>query len=120
MNLFVRGYPIYVTNERHSFHLPKAEVNHGGQRMRPIARIYWSVHYTRYFYRKYYTAYSRKVQLRAPRSVALTAFALFVSYRELVRTPLQDALKRVRSRVAPRAGARPSASQTSSLRSAAA
>jgi len=120
MNLFVRGYPIYVTNERHSFHLPKAEVNQGGQRMRPIARIYWSVHYTRYFYRKYYTAYSRKVHLRTPRPVALTAFALFVSYRELVRTPLQDALKRVRSRVDPRASARPSAARTASLRSAAA
>jgi len=99
MNLFVHGFPVYVTNDRHSFHLPMSEVRQGGQRMAAAKRIYWSVLNTDHFYRKYYAAYARKVSLRAPRPVALAAFAVFVSYREIVRTPLQAKAKWLRGRL---------------------
>lgn len=85
MNLFTNGYDVYVTNERHSFHLPMSQVRRGGQRTRALQRIYWSIHYTNYFYRKYYSAYARRLGLRAPRWVAACAFAAFALYRESLR-----------------------------------
>jgi glycosyltransferase involved in cell wall biosynthesis len=100
MSLFVHGFPIYVTNDCHSIHLPMSEVRQGGQRMPAVRRIYWSIHNTDYFYRKHYDAYASKVSLRAPRPLALAAFAAFVSYREIVRAPLHAKAKWLRSRVA--------------------
>ena len=60
MNLFVNGYDVYVTNDRHSFHLPMSQVVTGGQRTSRWRRLYWSVRYTRYFFAKYYSAYAQK------------------------------------------------------------
>ncbi len=88
MNLFVNGYDVYVTNDRHSFHLPMTQIVTGGQRTSRWRRLYWSVRYTRYFFGKYYSAYARKQGLMAPRWLALTAFAAFALYRETLRPPL--------------------------------
>jgi glycosyltransferase involved in cell wall biosynthesis len=88
MNLFVHGHDIWVTNDCHSLHLPMSQVRTGGQRTQAWRRIYWSIHYTRYFFGKYYEAYAARLQLRTPRALALAAFAVFCVYRELVRPPL--------------------------------
>ena len=88
MNLFVNGYDIYVTNECHSFHLPMSQVRSGGQRTRKSLRLYWSVHYTNYFFRKYYATYACRVGLKCSRSVAIGVFALFALYRETLRPAL--------------------------------
>jgi glycosyltransferase involved in cell wall biosynthesis len=85
MNLFTNGYDVYVTNERHSFHLPMSQVRVGGQRTHALRRIAWSVYYTKYFFRKYYSAYAARVGLRAPGWLAVGAFALFAIYRESLR-----------------------------------
>ncbi len=43
MNLFVHDYPIYITNDVHSIHLPLSQVRSGGQRTQPFKKIYWSM-----------------------------------------------------------------------------
>lgn len=88
MNLFVRGHDIWVTNDCHSLHLPMSQVRTGGQRTQTWRRIYWSIHYTHYFYGKYYKAYAARLGLRTPRLLAVAAFAAFSVYRELLRPPL--------------------------------
>lgn len=93
MNLFVNGHDLYVTNDCHSFHLPMEKVLTGGQRTGRWVRLCWSVHYTAYFYRKYYAAYARRVGLRAPREMAVAAFALFAVYRETLRPVLYSGVK---------------------------
>lgn len=95
MNLFVHGYRIVVTNDVHSMHLSPAQVRHGGQAVARWRRIYWSLHYTRYFYRKYYAAYAPRVGLRLPRTLALVAFAGFAVYREYLRPALYRPAMRV-------------------------
>jgi glycosyltransferase involved in cell wall biosynthesis len=95
MNLFVHGYPILVTNEVHSIHLDASRIRRGGQVVRRWRRVYWSVHYTRYFYRKYYTAYAARVGLSLPRWVALIAFAGFAVYREYLRPALYGPTMRI-------------------------
>jgi glycosyltransferase involved in cell wall biosynthesis len=90
MNLFVNNIRIIVTNDCHSIHLPISEVRSGGQRTSRLRRIYWSIYYTDYFFKKYYAAYSSKVNLRAPKITALCAFAAFAIYRETVRPILYD------------------------------
>jgi glycosyltransferase involved in cell wall biosynthesis len=85
MNLFVNGFDIYVSNACHSFHLPLSQVRLGGQRTRPFQRLYWSIHYTRYFFGKYYEGYARRLGLHSPRWFALAAFAVFAAYRETLR-----------------------------------
>jgi glycosyltransferase involved in cell wall biosynthesis len=88
MNLFTNGYDVYVTNERHSFHLPMSQVRTGGQRTGALPRMRWAIQYTHYFFGKYYAAYAKRVGLRSPRYAALLAFVGFVIYRETLRPPL--------------------------------
>lgn len=100
IRLFLKGMKIYVTNDAHSVHLPPSKVQTGGQRTHVWQRLYWSVRYTSYFYKKHYSAYSAKVGLRAPRLVAVAAFAVFAAYRETLRPVLHHlamALLRTRS-----------------------
>jgi glycosyltransferase involved in cell wall biosynthesis len=85
MNLFVHGFGIHVTNDCHSFHLPLSEVRTGGQRTRPLKRLYWSIFYTHYFFGRYYERYAQRMGLKAPRWVALLVFTLFAVYRETLR-----------------------------------
>jgi glycosyltransferase involved in cell wall biosynthesis len=101
MRLFLGGKPIYVTNDAHCVHLPPSLVRTGGQRTSLLWRVYWSVYYTNYFYRKYYDAYAKRVGIAAPRSVALTVFALFAVYRETLRPFLRAAALALLSRKAP-------------------
>ncbi len=92
MNLFVNGYTIFVTNEVHSIHLSPSRVRTGGQRGAPaLERIRWSVHYTDYFYRKYWARYAARTGVRVPKPVALACFAAFAAYREFLRPPLYRA-----------------------------
>ena len=91
MNLFVNGFDIYVTNECHSFHLPLSLVRTGGQRTQRLRRLYWSIRYTGYFFAKYHARYARRVGMRAPRWLALAAFAAFAAYRETLRPALHGA-----------------------------
>ena len=88
MNLFVNGYKICITNERHSLHLPMEQVRTGGQRTSARQRVYWSIHYTDYFFKKYYARYAPRVGLHVPQVLALAAFASFAVYRETLRPPL--------------------------------
>jgi len=85
MNLFTNGYAVYVTNERHSFHLPMSQVRTGGQRSGMLTRIRWAVYYTHYFFGKYYQRYAKRLGLRSPRWLALVAFSVFAAYRETLR-----------------------------------
>jgi len=98
MNLFVNGFEIHVTNDCHSFHLPLSQVRTGGQRTSLLKRFYWSVHYTRYFYGKYYERYAQRLGLRSPRWFALLAFSIFAAYREALRPLLHAVAMRVLSR----------------------
>jgi glycosyltransferase involved in cell wall biosynthesis len=98
MNLFVHGFDIYVTNDCHSFHLPLSQVRTGGQRTRPLKRLYWSIFYTRYFFGKYYERYARRLGLRSPRRVALLWFATFAVYRETLRPILHSIAMRILAR----------------------
>jgi glycosyltransferase involved in cell wall biosynthesis len=88
MNLFTHGYTVYVTNERHSFHLPMSQVRTGGQRSGMLTRIRWAVYYTHYFFGKYYRSYAQRTGLKVPRWAAITAFAAFSVYRETLRPPM--------------------------------
>ncbi|MBS0419373.1 MAG: glycosyltransferase family 2 protein [Proteobacteria bacterium] len=88
MNLFTNGYDIYVTNDRHSFHLPLSQVRTGGQRARVWARIRWALYYTHYFFGKYYQQYARRTGVRTPRWAAMALFTIFCLYRETLRPPL--------------------------------
>jgi len=90
MNLFVNGHDIYVTNDCHSIHLPLSRVRAGGQRTAPMKRIYWSIFYTEYFFRKYFDRYAERMGISVPRSMALALFAGFVVYKETVRPTLHD------------------------------
>jgi len=85
MSLYIDGHRIGVTNDCHSFHLPPSEVRTGGQRTPHLRRIFWSVYYTNYFFRKYYRAYARKRGMVTPRWMALLMFAGFAVYREFLR-----------------------------------
>jgi glycosyltransferase involved in cell wall biosynthesis len=98
MNLFVHGFDIHVTNDCHSFHLPLSEVRTGGQRTRPLKRLYWSIFYTHYFFGKYYERYARRVGLRSPRWVALLGFTIFAVYRETLRPILHGMAMHVLAR----------------------
>jgi glycosyltransferase involved in cell wall biosynthesis len=88
MNLFVHDYPIYISNDVHSIHLPMTQVQTGGQRTSRFNKIYWSIFYTNYFFKKYYKDYAKRVGLRAPRWAATMAFAVFAVYKETLRPPL--------------------------------
>lgn len=88
MNLFVHGFDVMVTNDCHSIHLPMSQVRSGGQRTDAWKRIYWSVHYTRYFFRKYYSQYAARLHMKWPQWAATGAFTLFAAYREILRPPL--------------------------------
>jgi glycosyltransferase involved in cell wall biosynthesis len=98
MNLFVNGFDIYVTNECHSFHLPLSQVRTGGQRTRPLKRLYWSIYYTHYFFGKYYQRYAKRLGLRSPRWLALIAFSIFAAYRETLRPILHAVAMRAAAR----------------------
>jgi glycosyltransferase involved in cell wall biosynthesis len=98
MNLFVHGFDIYVTNDCHSFHLPLSEVRTGGQRTRPLRRLYWSIFYTRYFFGKYYQRYAQRLGLRSPAWAALLGFSLFAVYRETLRPVLHSIAMRLLAR----------------------
>lgn len=111
MNLFVNGYDIVVTNDVHSIHLSPSKVRTGGQRGVPaLERIKWSVHYTNYFYGKYWTRYAARVGVRLPERAALACFAAFAAYREFLRPPLYRAamaLLAMRSRMGGRIALQP-------------
>lgn len=109
MNLFTHGFRILVTSDVHSIHLCPSQVQRGGQRVSRWRRVYWSVHYTRYFYRKYYRAYAARTGLRLPQTAAVALFAGFAAYREFLRPPLHAAALRLLEMRAVRDGARAAA-----------
>lgn len=98
MNLFVNGFDVHVTNDCHSFHLPLSQVRTGGQRTKPLKRLYWSIYYTHYFFGKYYERYAQRLGLRSPRWLALVAFSIFAAYREMMRPALHAVAMRVLAR----------------------
>jgi glycosyltransferase involved in cell wall biosynthesis len=91
MNLFVHGYRVLVTNDVHSIHLTPTQTRGGGQSVPRWQRVYWSVHYTRYFYAKYYKVYAARMGLRTPRWLAMAAFTVFAIYRTYLRPTLHGA-----------------------------
>ncbi len=107
MNLFVHGYRILVTNDVHSIHLCPSQVRTGGQVVPRWRRVYWSLHYTRYFYSKYYDDYAARINLRLPRFLAVLGFAVFAVYREYLRRALHSTAMWVLRRRFRRRRARP-------------
>lgn len=103
MNLYTRGHRIVVTNDCHSLHLPLEEVSTGGQRTGRLKRVYWSIYYTRYFYRKYWGAYAERQGLRTPRWLALAAFSGFAVYRTYLRPAIYPLALALWPRQKPRA-----------------
>lgn len=52
--IYVHGGKIIMTNDTHSVHMHPSEVPSGGQRTGRFSRLFWSLYYTAYFFRKYY------------------------------------------------------------------
>jgi hypothetical protein len=50
-----------------------------------LARIFWSVYYTYYFYRKYWDRYANRAGVHCPRVVALLLFSIWSIYTALLR-----------------------------------
>ncbi|SON57998.1 putative glycosyltransferase EpsH [Hartmannibacter diazotrophicus] len=82
MNLYVNGYPILMSNNVHSIHLPISEVRSGGQRVKKFERVYWMIYYNNYFFDKYYDRYCSRMKLKTPKLAAKVIFGLFAVYRE--------------------------------------
>ncbi|MBV9829470.1 MAG: glycosyltransferase family 2 protein [Alphaproteobacteria bacterium] len=104
MNLFVSGHRILMTAEVHSIHLSPAQVRTGGQRVNRWRRLYWTIFYTAYFYRKYWDRYRTRLGIRMPRRLAVAWFAVFATYREMLRPTLYRmvfAVMRLRGSTAP-------------------
>lgn len=91
MNLFVNGHEIVATNDTHSVHLHRSEVQGGGNRVNRLSQIFWAVYYTDYFYRKYWRRYAERVGIYCPRTAALLLFLLWSVYATLLR-PLRHVL----------------------------
>lgn len=53
-NIYARGGKIIMTNDTHSVHMHPSEVTSGGQRVGRFAKLFWSIYYTSYFFKKYY------------------------------------------------------------------
>lgn len=52
--IHINGGKIIMTNDTHSVHLHPSEAQSGGQRVGSLARLFWSLYYTSYFFKKYY------------------------------------------------------------------
>lgn len=85
MNLYTNGFDIVVTNAVHSIHLHRTECGIGGARRNRFSRFYWAVHYTGYFYRKYYERYAARVGLTMSRRAAMALFAGYQVFFLFVR-----------------------------------
>ncbi len=85
MNLYTNGLDIVVTNDVHSIHLHRTECQIGGARRNRFSWLYWAVHYTGYFYRKYYDRYAKRVGLNLSRRSAMALFAGYQVYFLFVR-----------------------------------
>ncbi|MGE5537044.1 MAG: glycosyltransferase family 2 protein [Gemmatimonas sp.] len=77
MNAFVNGHKILVTNDAFCVELSRAENNSGGNRVNHLARAFWNVYYTNYFYRKYWDRYAARMGLRIGRRTAVALYALY-------------------------------------------
>lgn len=95
MNLYVNGLDIYITNDCHTFHLPMSQVRTGGQRVTKLKRVYWSIFYTHYFFKKYYPRYAERIGTRVPQLSALLMFSVFALYREFLRPLLYAAVMKL-------------------------
>ncbi|HVY81197.1 MAG TPA: glycosyltransferase family 2 protein [Steroidobacteraceae bacterium] len=76
MRAFLDGHRILATNETHAIHLHPSEVRAGGQRVNRLQRYFWTVYYTRYFYRKYFDRARRRLRIPYSRTAAIVLFAL--------------------------------------------
>lgn len=85
MRAFLDGHRIVVTNEAHAVHLHPSEVRSGGQRVDRLRRFYWTVHYTRYFYAKYFNAVRAKLAIPYPMPAAIALYTLVEFYVFFVR-----------------------------------
>lgn len=54
LNVFTNGGEILLTNDSKCFHFHRKQVRSGGQRISRIKILYWNIHYTFYFYGKYF------------------------------------------------------------------
>ena len=52
--IHINGGKIIMTNDTHSVHMHPSEVQTGGQRVGALAKLFWSLYYTVYFFKKYY------------------------------------------------------------------
>lgn len=82
---FLDGHRIVVTNEAHAVHLHPSEVRSGGQRVGRLQRYFWTVYYTRYFFRKYFDRAREKLRIPYPQPAAMLLYALLEGYVFFVR-----------------------------------
>ena len=76
MRAFLDGHRIVATNEAHAIHLHPSEVRVGGQRVNRVQRYFWTVYYTRYFYRKYFERARQRLSIPYSGGAAIVLFAL--------------------------------------------
>lgn len=82
---FLDGHRVLVTNDAHAIHLHNSEVKSGGQRVQRLQRYYWTVYYTRYFYKKYFRGMKARLNIPYSAGVAITLFAVVEFYMFFVR-----------------------------------
>lgn len=85
MRAFLDGHRVLVTNEAHAVHLHPSEVATGGQRVDRFSRYYWTVYYTRYFFKKYFDASRKKLGIPYGQSTAMVLYALIEGYIFFIR-----------------------------------
>lgn len=101
MNAFVHGCRNVLTNDAHCFHLHKADVKSGGGRSNRLIQLYWCIHYTNYFFDKYYDRFRKPLSMPHRRSVAKLRFAGYQTYALLVRPTFRPLFNKTLRIVAP-------------------
>lgn len=86
MNLFINNYQNIMTADTCCYHMNKAEVNSGGQRLNKIMQLYWNIFYTNYFYNKYFKKASIKLDIKYNKNIALSLFSVQQFYELIIKS----------------------------------
>lgn len=101
MNSFVHGCRNVLTNEAHCFHMPRGEVSTGGGRANRVRQLYWSIHYTNYFFDKYYDRFRKPLAMPYGRTEAKLRYAAYQTYSLFLRPTFRPLFNKALRVVAP-------------------
>jgi glycosyltransferase involved in cell wall biosynthesis len=101
INAFVHGCRNVLTNDVHCFHMHRDDVKAGGQRTNRFRQLYWCVHYTNYFFDKYYDHFRETLSMPHSRSVAKIRYASYQTYFIFVRPVFRPLFNKLLRIVAP-------------------